>query len=885
MEDKDKQEKRKRRLREPNTHRETEEALRRSRDELEERTAELVKKNRYESVISAITRSVHQSLDLQEVFENTADVMSKNISEAGCITIFMVEGNEAVLKACRGCPDWFVERVRRIPYPRGATWNTIIEGKLTYCADVEKDTVIGPAGRELGIQSHISMPVHSGGKTAGCINVMSFKKNAFDKDEQRLIETLSQEIGIAVGNAQQAEALRRSEEQYRNLFERVPTGVYRTTSDGRILMANPALIRMLGYSSFYELALHNLEENNEFYPDYPRSVFKETLERQEEVKGLESAWKKYDGSIIHVSENARVVRAEDGAVLYYEGTVEDITKHKQMDNDLRESLIQLSKKNRYEIIVNAVTRSVHQSINLQDVMENAVDTLSRNIDRVGSVSFYLVEREELVVKAYRGYSNRYIERAGRIPYPRGTAWKTVIEENTRYCADTDQDTTLGPAGREEGIKSYVSTPIRFEGKVLGTLNIASSEKNAFDEEELKLLEMVAQQVETAFNNAKQAEALRQAKEELELRVNERTKELAEINEELKKELAWHKWAEKTLKGSEERYRALYDENPTMYFTVTREGKVLSVNKFVTENLCYNNYEVVGQSLFNIIYEDDRKEASERLNECFLNPERIYKCEIRKVHKNGNAIWMRESARAMETPDGNMVALLVCEDITERKKSEEEIKTSLREKEILLREIHHRVKNNLQIISSLLNLQSKYIPGKEAREKFRESQNRVRSMALIHEKLYGSDNLTGINFSDYIKTLSKHLIHFYGSDMVVLNTEINDIVINLDKAIPCGLIVNEIVSNSLKHAFPTRKEGEIYIKLSSDDGINTLIIGNNGVEFPQNLNFQNTDSLGLQLVCALVDQLKGTIELDRSGGTEFKIRFSGGGGLKAKFDTR
>ena len=195
--------------------------------------------------------------------------------------------------------------------------------------------------------------------------------------------------------------------------------------------------------------------------------------------------------------------------------------------------------------------------------------------------------------------------------------------------------------------------------------------------------------------------------------------------------------------------------------------------------------------------------------------------------------------------------------------------------MLLKEIHHRVKNNLQIISSLLNLQSRRSTGKKARERFKESQNRVKSMALIHEKLYQSENLEGIYFQEYIQSLLKYLFGSYGVDPnhVKLKIIADNVLLSINKAIPCGLIVNEIVSNPLKHAFAGKLEGEIIVEFSSDGDNHILIVGNNGIPFPESLDFRRAKSLGLQLVCALVGQLGGTIELDRSGGTEFRIIFS------------
>ena len=216
------------------------------------------------------------------------------------------------------------------------------------------------------------------------------------------------------------------------------------------------------------------------------------------------------------------------------------------------------------------------------------------------------------------------------------------------------------------------------------------------------------------------------------------------------------------------------------------------------------------------------------------------------------------------------------EIAERMKAEEQLKASLYEKVVLLREIHHRVKNNLQVISSLLNLQSGYIEDKKSLEIFRESQNRVRSMALIHEKLYQSKELNKIEFTEYIDSLTKDLFNSYNidNDRIILKSDFDGIYFEIDTAILCGLIINELVSNSLKHAFPDGRKGEVFIGIKKNGDTNYILsIKDNGVGFPQNLDFRKTDSLGLQLVTTLTAQLGGIIDLNRNGYTEFKIVFT------------
>lgn len=247
----------------------------------------------------------------------------------------------------------------------------------------------------------------------------------------------------------------------------------------------------------------------------------------------------------------------------------------------------------------------------------------------------------------------------------------------------------------------------------------------------------------------------------------------------------------------------------------------------------------------------------------------------------------ESQQTDKTWSVDIIVLLrmvgdILANALERKRVEEQLNASLKEKEVLLKEIHHRVKNNMQVISSLLNLQSSRIKSQEILEMFKESQDRIRSMSLIHERLYQSADLAKIDFSQYIQNLASHLFQSYRIDpgAVVLKTNVRDVSLDINKAIPCGLIINELVSNSLKYAFPQvqgtdkkiAKKGEIDIQLTADDGRVMLLVKDNGVGLPADLDIETADSFGLQLVTTLVLQLNGEIDIKRKPGATFKITF-------------
>jgi two-component sensor histidine kinase/CheY-like chemotaxis protein len=214
-------------------------------------------------------------------------------------------------------------------------------------------------------------------------------------------------------------------------------------------------------------------------------------------------------------------------------------------------------------------------------------------------------------------------------------------------------------------------------------------------------------------------------------------------------------------------------------------------------------------------------------------------------------------------------------ITEHKLAEAQIKASLQQKEVLLKEIHHRVKNNFQIIASLLNLHSGSVKDQQALEILKAGETRVNSMALVHEQLYQSQDLGQINFAAYIQVLAANLFDSYevSSNAIALKINSEDIQLSIDAAIPCGLIINELVLNCLKYAFPSGRKGEVCIKFHKDNNNQLLlVVSDNGIGLPPNFDFQNTESLGLQIVVALVNQLSGTIMINRSIGTEFKITF-------------
>lgn len=336
-----------------------------------------------------------------------------------------------------------------------------------------------------------------------------------------------------------------------------------------------------------------------------------------------------------------------------------------------------------------------------------------------------------------------------------------------------------------------------------------------------------------------------------------------------------KQTEEELRKTKDYVQNIIDCSLDMIVTVDKDRHIVEFNKAACETFGYSKEEIVGKSV-QILYANEDEgfsvESQVSKNEKFIG-------EIQNIRKNGEVFTALLSASVLRDENGNVIGKVGnSRDISERKKEEQQIRVSLNEKEILLKEIHHRVKNNMQVISSLLSLQSRNIKNRRVLEMFKESQDRVRSMLLVHEKLLKSRDFTRIDFAEYIRSLAYGLYRTYGLDpeKILLDIQVEAISLGIDLSIPCGLVINELISNALKHGFPKSWEGKGKITVSlgkTEDEEIVLIVKDNGVGIPKDFDFRKTETMGLSLVTILIeDQLRGKIRLDRRRGTKFHIRF-------------
>lgn len=344
-----------------------------------------------------------------------------------------------------------------------------------------------------------------------------------------------------------------------------------------------------------------------------------------------------------------------------------------------------------------------------------------------------------------------------------------------------------------------------------------------------------------------------------------------------RDITERKRAENALSQSEEKFRQMAENIANVFWLASPNGNQLLYVSPAYEKIWGRPIEVTnGEPQFWIetVYPEDRKAVEEAISKQLQGESTSN--EYRIVRPDGSIRWIWARGFPIKDEFGQLYRIAgIAEDVSERKIAEVQIQASLHEKEVLLKEIHHRVKNNMQVISSLLELQAQYLDDPQTIALFRESQSRIRSMALIHEQLYYSLHLDKIDFAKYIKDLATNLFQFFGnhSNAIDLKLNVAESSLNIETAIPCGLIVNELVSNSLKYAFAEGMPGEISIELFCDEVMKFhLIVSDNGIGLPNNFNIENAATLGLRLVRMLTRQLKGVLEIDRHRGTRFKLGF-------------
>ena len=620
-----------------------------------------------------------------------------------------------------------------------------------------------------------------------------------------------------------------SEERFRSAFDDSAVGMALVGKDAHLLKVNDAFCRLLGYEK------SEMEGSTFLDYTYPDDVepsilaHKAVINREKPFLWIEKRYIHKDGRLIWCEVSSSPVFDSDGCIIYTVAHVQDITERKETEESLKKAYGTLEEK------VKERTSDLEKAYRLLKESEKGLADAQR-MAKIGNWDWNLITGEVY----WSDEIHSIFERNPQESIATYTDFLNHIHPDDRdYVENTNK-------------KALRGEPFDIDHRII----LANGEEHT-----------VHTKAEVIFNE-----------ENRPIRLKGIVQDITE-----------RKRVEEKLRESEERYRNIVETANEGIGIIDDKAVITYANRKLADMLGYTVEDGIGLPIWDFIGEECKNMVKMNMKKRLQGINESY--EYKLVHKDSSPIWVFMSAKPLFNDTGKFMGIMsMFTDITKRKEAEE----SLANIEIARqKEIHHRIKNNLQVISSLLDLQAEKFKDKqkikesEVFEAFRESQNRVISMALIHEELNKGGNADTLNFSQYIEELADNLFLTYrlGNTRTGFNKDIEeDIFFDMDTSVPLGIIVNELVSNSLKYAFPGRNKGEIRIKLHREeyeeceiegDKSTSLIlsVSDNGIGIPENLEIEDLNSLGLQLVTTLVDQLDGILELKRDNGTEFVIRFT------------
>jgi PAS domain S-box-containing protein len=623
--------------------------------------------------------------------------------------------------------------------------------------------------------------------------------------------------------------LYKSRKRYQNLVDELHEGMVIVDKDERIQFVNKTGQKIYGRSE-KELVGHCVGEFTDSLE------FNEILNQTELRKNGTSS--KYESIVYRPNGERRIVKISASPIFEnkkYQGSVGvfiDVTDQKRNET-FQELIFNISNAVNTSTDMDELYKKIHKDLGVVIDTTNFYIALYDKKTNMISAPYYVdvIKKEKPKPQMMGNGLTAYVIHTGKSLYLTVEKRDQLVREGKIGAADWKS-------------KIWLGVPLKIQDEVIGALAVQSYiSADTFSQKDLWILEFVSDQIAIAISK---------------------------------------KRAEQALTDSEQFNRAIIENSPLAISARDNKGRLLVANKAwmkiwnKSEADLEDDYRAREQFQFNE-RDDYLEEYRNNIREIYQNGGEIYISELRIGKRQPSAVkkWISQYFYALKSEKSEVdKVIIITEDITQRKISEEKIKASLIEKEILLKEVHHRVKNNMQVISSMLNLQSNYIKDTKALSLFKDSQNRVKSMALIHEKLYQSKNFDQIDFEQYITVLINYLFRSFNVAGNQIKTQIDSEAVMLDitKAIPCGLILNELVSNSLKHAFPNNREGNIHLEFKKVNSNFEIRYEDDGIGLPPDFDFRNTDSLGMQIVNALVKQLHGDITFVVDQGTEFRLKF-------------
>jgi PAS domain S-box-containing protein len=785
------------------------------------------------------------------------------------------------------------------------------------------------------VASGASVVIGSMEKIYGVLVVNSTKKRKFTSDDTYFLNSVAFLIAQVVERKKADEALRESEGRFRSVLENSLDAAYRRDlqTDSYDYMS-PVIEQITGFSSMEMSAMSINEALDHMHPD-DRSLFASELTWALDagIGTFDYRFKCKDGNYRWLADYFKVIKDHNGSPLFISGVIRDITERKRAEETLRES------EAKYRDLFETVQEVFYIDRLIYDEQGNVVDWIFEDLNPAGFellglkdideakgkrgsevlgrevASFYLpmIEKARRSSKAITfQYHSPYVDREFLTSY--------IVRGDRLISAQMDitERKQIEDVMRESESRRKVAEAVEVERQrffnVLETLpamiclltpdhHIVFSNRSYRE----KFGESGGRHCyESRFERTQPCEFCESYKvfetgqthnwklttpdgsviETYDLPFTDFDGTPLILKMDI--DITERKKSEEKLRESEEKYRNIVETANEGILITDNENIITYVNKKFADMLRYNIEEVIGRPIWGFISEEYKPIVKRNLENRMKGISESY--ELKSIRKDGSSLWLFLNAKPLFDKDGKyMGAMSMLTDIDKRKEAED----ALTNIEITRKkEIHHRIKNNLQVISSLLSLQAEKfnnredIKNLEVLEAFRESQDRVMSIALIHEELHEGGGEDSLNFSRYLEMLVDNLFQTYrlGNANTSLNIKLEDnIFFDMEIAIPLGIIVNELVSNSLKHAFQGKDSGEIRIKLCREKSVEfeneeykrtnfILIVSDNGVGIPENLDIEDLESLGLQLVTSLVDQLNGELELKTKNGMEFTIRF-------------
>ena len=694
-----------------------------------------------------------------------------------------------------------------------------------------------------------SLSVAIQGKVAcfGILGAYSRQPRTFTQDDIHFLQSAANVLAAAIERQQSETALRESEAQYRRTIETAAEGIWTLNAERHTTFVNPRMAKMLGYSpeemlgrpmsDFMEETCwaRAMENFGQRHPDKP----------QEAREPHDFQFRAQDGSPLWAIVSATPIFSATGQYSGVLMMLTDITARKRAEAAVERQ--HLKSKLFAEIAL-----KICRSLQLDDILQTTVTEVQKILD-CDRVSIYRLlpdgSGHAIAEVVAPGHASRR-----DLCWPsnifRSDRQQCFLEGRAMAIADVERaEDQIAPnllaLMRKWGVRAKLLVPIVQHDRIWGFIVAHQCcTPRYWTGLETELLQQLADRVGIALAQA-QLLAARQK--------------------------------------SEARFRAMFEQAAVGIVQNDLDGRFIRCNQKSGDILGYPCEELLTKMLGEITHPKDIAQCNAALARLLGDEIQTFSMEQRFTRKNGSIVWVNLTVSLVRAPLGQPDYFLsVMEDISDRKaafyereQAQAKLKASLYEKEVLLKEIHHRVKNNLYIISNLLDLQSETLEDEGSKQLFADSQNRLQTMALIHEQLYKSTDLATIDFTSYVRNLVNNLYYSYDNTDGKIEIAIHgdSLLLNLETAIPCGLLINELITNSFKYAFPESRPGTIAIQINCDRHENIhLTVCDDGIGIPDRIDWQNTSSLGLRLVNILAEQLEADIALDRHNGTSFHLVF-------------